>query len=114
MNSKLFWTSVFLVGFIGGLYSGMGIVMGPYVELWAGLTLQLGIVFWLHRDMRLRNYHPAFDSRTFLFFAWPLAGPYYLFRTRGHKALLPITGSVALVAAGVVLGVFVGMIAIGS
>ena len=105
---------MFFIGFVFGLYYGMWVEMNPYVDLCAALALPLGIVFWLHRDMRLRNYHPAFDSRTFLFFAWPLAGPYYLFRTRGHKALLPITGSVALVAAGVVLGVFVGMIAIGS
>ena len=105
---------MFLVGFIVGLYAGMRIYMGPYAELLAGLTLQLGIVFWLHRDMRLRHYHPAFDSRTFLFVAWPLAGPYYLFRTRGRMAFVPIAGFVALYAAGGVLGFFVGIIAIAS
>ena len=114
MNSKLFWTSIFLVGFIDGLYRGMGFGMGPYVQIWAGLTIQFGIVFWLHRDMRLRRYHPAFDSRTFLFFAWSLVGPYYLFRTRGRMAFVPIAGFVALYAAGGVLGFFVGIIAIAS
>lgn len=91
---------MFLVGFIYGLYWGMGFGMGPYVQIWAGLTIQFGIVFWLHRDMRLRGYHPAFDSRTFLFVAWPVVGPYYLFRTRGRMAFVPIVGFVALYAAG--------------
>ena len=67
MNSKLFWTSVFFIGFVHGLYYGMWVEMSPYVDLCAALALSLGIVFWLHRDMRLRHYHPAFDSRTFLF-----------------------------------------------
>ena len=105
---------MFLVGFIEGLYQGMGIGIDPSVQLWAGLTIQFGIVFWLHRDMRLRHYHPAFDSRTFLFCAWPLAGPYYLFRTRGRMALVPMAGFVALVVAGGVFGFFAGMIAIAS
>ena len=105
---------MFFIGFVYGLYYGMWVEMNPYVDLCAALALPLGIVFWLHRDMRLRNYHPAFDSRTFLFFAWPLVGPYYLFRTRGRMAFVPIAGFVALYAAGGVLGFFVGIIAIAS
>ncbi len=53
---------MFLVGFIDGLYRGMGFGMGPYVQIWAGLTIQFGIVFWLHRDMRLRGYRYAHSS----------------------------------------------------
>ena len=114
MNPKLFWTSVSLVGFVYGLYWGMWVEMSLYVELCADLALALGIVFWLHRDMRLRRYHPAFDSRTFLFCAWPLVGPYYLIRTRGWKAIGPIAGFVALYAGGAVIGFIVGKIAMAS
>lgn len=114
MNPKLFWTSVSLVGFVEGLYWGMWVEMSVYVDLCAALALSLGIVFWLHRDMRLRGYHPAFDSRTFLFVAWPVVGPYYLFRTRGRMAFVPIAGFVALYAAGGILGYLVGMIAIAE
>ena len=64
--------------------------------------------------MRLRRYYPAFDSRTFLFVVWPLVGPYYLFRTHGRMAFVPIVSFVALVVAGVVLGFFVGMVAATS
>lgn len=114
MNSIFFWISVFLIRFIEGLYQGMGIGMGPIVQLWESLLIPLGIVFWLHRDMRLRRYHPAFDSRTFLFVAWPLVGPYYLFRTRGRMAIVPIAGFVALLVAGGVLGFFLGRIAVAA
>lgn len=114
MNSKLFWTSVFIIGFIYGLYNGMWVEMSPLVNVCAGLALSLGIVFWLKRDMRIRHYHPAFDSRTFLFFAWPLVGPYYLFRARGWKAIGPIVGFVALYAGGGVLGHVVGVFLMAS
>lgn len=114
MNSKFFWISVFLIGFVYGLYYGMWVEMSPNVDLCAYLALSLGIVFWLHRDMRLRHYRPAFDSRTFLFVAWPLVGPYYLIRTRGWKAIGPIAGFVTLYTVGGVLGFFVGMIVIAS
>lgn len=109
MDPKLFWTSVFLIGFVYGLYYGMWVEMSPFVNLCAALTLSLGIVFWLHKDMRLRHYYPAFDSRMFLFCAWPLVGPYYLIRTRGWKAIGPIAGFVALYAGGEVLGYFIGV-----
>lgn len=108
MNSKLFWASVFLIAFIFGLYGGMAVPMRPYADLFAGLALQLGIAIWLDGDIRRRGYRPAFDSKTFLFFAWPVVGPYYLFRTRGWKGLVPILGFIALLTMGYVGGALTG------
>jgi len=87
----------------------MWVEMSDLVSVGASLALSLGVAFWLDRDLRLRHYHPAFDSRTFLFVAWPLVGPYYLFRTRGWKAIGPIAGFAALYWAGGVLGNFLGV-----
>ena len=112
MNPKLFWISMFLFGFINGLYQGLGIGMSPEVGFFVSLLIPFGIVFWLHRDMRLRGYHPAFDSRTFLFVAWPFVGPYYLFRIRGWMAIMPIAAFVGLLVVGGVLGFYVGTFAI--
>lgn len=114
MNSIVFWSSIFFLQFLSGLFWGGRAEMGPLGALLLPLALQLGIVFWLHRDMRLHHYHPAFDSRTFLFVAWPLVGPYYLFRSRGWKAIIPIAVFVALLVSGLAMGYAVGSYAVGA
>ena len=114
MNSILFWSSMFFLEFLNGLLWGGRAEMGPLGALLLPLALQLGIVFWLHRDMRQRFYRPAFDSRTFLFVAWPVVGPYYLFRTRGWKAIVPIGAFILVLILGVGLGFAVGSFALES
>jgi hypothetical protein len=39
-------------------------------------------------DRRYRRIEAPFEYETFVFFAWPVVLPHYLYRTRGMKGLL--------------------------
>ena len=56
--------------------------------LLATLGFRLMVGYWVIVDARAQRYHPSFDFGAFLFFAWPLVLPYYLYRTRGARGLL--------------------------
>ena len=108
VNPKLFWASVFLVHFLTGFYAGMGRGLHQAAQLLMVLVIPIGIVFWLHREMRLRGYKPAFDSGTFLFFGWPVVGPYYAFRLWGWNGFLLILFFIGLMVGGYFAGLMTG------
>jgi hypothetical protein len=60
------------------------------------LVFRLMVVSWVQVDARAQRYHAPFDFGAFLFFAWPLVLPYYLYRTRGARGLLFSAGILAL------------------
>lgn len=99
-----------LLGFLYGVYWGLEIAVHPAVQLLAGFAVQLGVPIWLGGEIRRRGYHAAFDARTFLFFAWPVAGPYYLFRTRGWRGVYAILGALGLWMGGFIAGAFAGAV----
>ena len=39
-------------------------------------------MWWVYFDRRRRRYHTIFEFEAFVFFAWPIVMPYYLFKTR--------------------------------
>ena len=47
---------------------------------------QLLLMWWVYVDRHRRRYPVPFEFEAFVFFAWPLVVPYYLFRTRGMRA----------------------------
>ncbi len=85
------------------IYSAYSAVMAAYGEYTSeaadsvfafGFTLLL--MWWVYRDRHRRRHPVPFEFEAFVFFAWPLVVPYYLFRTRGRRAV-PL-----LIALGVV------------
>ena len=53
---------------------------------------------WIISDA-LKKQHPVcYDLGAFLFFAWPLLAPLYLFKTRGWKALVTLSFVLGLFA----------------
>jgi hypothetical protein len=55
--------------------------------LWR-LAFSLILVCWVRVDARAQRYSPRFDFDAFVFFGWPIAVPYYLYRTRGARGLV--------------------------
>lgn len=55
--------------------------------LWS-LVFPTILAIWARMDRRHQNLKLPFEFDAFVFFAWPLALPYYLYRTRGKKGLL--------------------------
>lgn len=74
------------------------------------VAFSLLLALWVRSDRRARNYSAPFEHEAFMFFAWPVVLPYYLYRTRRGKGLMWATGVGALflvpyVTAGIIRGV---------
>ena len=54
------------------------------------------LTWWVYRDRRCREQSVPFEFEAFVFFAWPLVLPCYLFKTRGWRALPWVFGLTAL------------------
>jgi len=55
--------------------------------LWT-IEFQTLLAVWVRMDRRRRNLSLPFEFDAFVFFGWPVALPYYLYRTRGRRGLL--------------------------
>ena len=78
-----------------------GVIMayhGEFTSAEADVVFQLGfallLTWWVYVDRRQRRYPVPFEFEAFVFFAWLLVVPYYLFKTRGRRAA---PGCIALV-----------------
>ena len=70
------------------LYDGLGAPSGPATSLafLASLLLPASMALWVLSDARQRQRSLPYDYGSFVFFAWPLVVPIYLFSTRGWRA----------------------------
>ena len=78
--------------------------------LW-GLEFQALLAIWVRIDRSLRKSSLPFEFEAFVFFAWPVAAPYYLYRTRGKQGLLVMVAVYALYVAPMVIFAVVSTIA---
>lgn len=60
--------------------------------------------WWLRTDSGKREFRWVYDMGLFLYVAWPIVLPYYLFKTRGARGLLVILGFVGAYIAAAVIG----------
>lgn len=65
-------------------YAASGGRIPGLVEASTRLWLGTAVVFWVFRDIRTSRFHPSFEYDLFMFLAWPILLPHYLFRTRGR------------------------------
>jgi hypothetical protein len=49
---------------------------------------QLLLAIWVYLDRQRRHLSLPFEFGAFVFFAWPIAVPYYLIKSRGTRGLL--------------------------
>lgn len=63
------------------------------------LGVQWALAWWVLVDCRERGIHASIDHGWFVFFAWPVALPYHLIRTRGARGCLVIAGILGMFAA---------------
>lgn len=73
---------------------------GQYASRESGLvfafSFQLLFAWWVYFDRRKHLISLPFEFEAFVFFAWPIVMPYYLFATRGWWAI-PILMAWAMV-----------------
>ena len=59
-------------------------------DLASSVALSLVIALWVIRDAQKRGRHLCYDYDSFVYFAWPIVAPVYLFQTRGARAFLTL------------------------
>src|SRR5437764_14212226 len=59
-------------------------------DLASGFALPLVIASWIIADARKRDRQLCYDYDNFVFFAWFVIAPVYLFQTRGLRAFLTL------------------------
>jgi len=77
-------------------------------ELGARIAFPLVVSGWVMADARKRGRQVCYDYDSFVYFAWPVVVPVYLFQTRGARAFLTLLcfagiWLIAMLAASVVL-----------
>lgn len=78
------------------------------------LAFAMAIVCWLRIDCARRGLSPPFDLGLLLCIAWPILLPYYLLKTRGWRAIIPIFLFVFVFLGATYLGEYVGLNLIAS
>ncbi len=76
-----------------GIALGLGVEGGETpkrAELAARVALSLVVALWAIADARKRGRRLCYDYDSFVYFAWPVMVPVYLFQTRGARAFLTL------------------------
>lgn len=68
---------------------------GPFGLLYY-IGIALVVAAWIRADRHRLGLRPTFDDGFFIFAAWPLALPYYLFASRGWRGAWTLLGFLAL------------------
>lgn len=93
-----------------------GIYLASEIEAPFGFTLiySAGLLWivgwWLLTDSRKRGVAWVYDIGFFLSIAWPFIMPYYLWKTRRAKGLLPILAFVSIYIGAIVVGMAVYLV----
>ena len=104
--------SVFLVvANVGnGLYAAHGLQPSEAFAWICYISVALLVAYWVQADSRRLGVPGSVDQGWFLFAIWPLALPYYLFRTRKWKGFITLAGFVALFAVTYAFGVLIVLV----
>jgi hypothetical protein len=95
---------------IAGIYLARDIEPPSAFTFLYPLGLLWLIGWWLQTDSRKYGVAWVFDMGLFLYIAWPLIMPYYLFRTRGLKGFLPILAFIGTYLGAYVMGAAIGAV----
>ena len=91
----LLYLFLVLTQIVTGAYRISGIEPPPSFTVIYILGFLWIIGWWLRTDSRKRGVNWVFDIGLFLYIAWPVILPYYLFKSRSGKGLLAILCFVA-------------------
>ena len=85
----MLWLFAFACG-IASAISPDGAGMPKRAELASSVALPLVVASWVMADARKRGRRLCHDYDSFVYFAWPIVVPVYLFQTRGVRAFLTL------------------------
>jgi hypothetical protein len=88
------------------LYQALGSPLGApaIAAVFASIFFLSSMGLWVLSDARQHNHSLPYDFSFFVFFAWPLVVPIYLFSTRGWRAFATLGLFVLLYLAATLIG----------
>ena len=87
------------------LYINAGIEPTPIVGWWLTTGPAMTAIIWVYRDARQRHVGDVTDLGFFLMFFWPVALPWFAFRSRGRAGWRLLLGLAALGFGPMLIGV---------
>src|ERR1051325_7134722 len=85
---------------ISGVYGAVQVTPSPVLGLCLSFAPLLAVVFWVQADAKRTRVGSGLDSGFFLWFAWPIAVPWYVFKTRGRSGWRLVLGLLCLISSG--------------
>ena len=93
-----------------GFYRATGTESPPLSDLLGKISLFWGLGWWIRDDSRKRHFAWVYDLGFFLYLAWPVVAPYYLFKTRGVRALVTIGVFILVIIGAYLFGVALSVV----
>jgi len=84
----MLWFCAVTLGIASALGADEGMPKGA--QLASSVALSLVVASWVMADARKRGRRLCYDYDSFVYFAWPVVVPIYLFQTRGARAFLTL------------------------
>jgi len=97
------------LGSAGAIFNALDVEPSAVTFLASWVATLWALASWLKEDSRSHGIKLPFDFGIFIYIAWPVYLPVYLFKTRGLKGLIPIL----VVLATYILSAFLGQIIVG-
>ena len=94
----LLWFYAIASGVASGMTRAGDLPKGANIASRAAFSLILAL--WVITDAQKRRRSVCYDYDSFVFFAWPVVVPIYLFRTRGLRAFLTVFCFAGICVAG--------------
>jgi hypothetical protein len=87
--TMMLWLCALATGVISAI-DPEGDGMPKRAEVIWNLAVSFVIASWVVADARKRGRRLCYDYDTWIYFAWPILAPIYLFQTRGARAFLTL------------------------
>jgi hypothetical protein len=81
---------IFVSNFGTGIYGAIGEEPLPAFAFLGNAAFLCGIVWWLRAEASRHAVKPVYCAGLLIGFGWIFIVPYFLFKTRGARALIPL------------------------
>ena len=101
-NDIRFRIALFTAGFCSltaAIYAVAGIEPSGLVVAMMVVAPPVSVILWMQKDASLTGTGAGQDVGWFVWMAWPVVIPWYVFKTRGRRGWLLLTALIALMLA---------------
>ncbi|OHE82106.1 MAG: hypothetical protein A2107_14235 [Verrucomicrobia bacterium GWF2_62_7] len=86
----MMWLLIAVWSFIDACSYGREVEVFAFADEASRIAFAILMVTWVYADASLRQRSLCYDYDTFVFVAWPVLVPCYLFQTRGLRGFLTL------------------------